>query len=396
MPSFGSVYQEGKNPNKYRIQFYHGKTPNGRPKKYSKMITTIGNTDKQRRKDAERQLIEYREQVLSSNYIKPGRILLKEFIHDWREEYAIHKIANSTLELYELQLEKRIIPALGHYHLEEITPFIIQSFINELKKDGARRDGKSGSLSGGSINTVHRTLKNVFNRAVEWKFIIENPVTVKKENEKMTAGNVYEKNEISHLLKCLPQLELGWRLFFHIAVSCGLRKGELMGLQWEDVDLEAGILYIRHSLYHSNKVENGFILKKPKSERSVREIFIPSDILPLLKRYKEQRIRERDILSNLWEGGDYFFVFGNELGKPFSRRYPLTKWERFTKRNGLKKLRLHDLRHTNATYLLTTAKVDLPTVSRRLGHYKTSFTADVYAHHTIESNKKASETFVDL
>ncbi|WP_175638322.1 tyrosine-type recombinase/integrase [Metabacillus schmidteae] len=395
MASYGSVYQEGKNPHKYRIQFYYGKNPNGKPKKYSKMITANGNTEKQRKKDAERQLAEYRDEILSGNYIKPEKLLLKDFINDWREQYAVHKLAHSTLELYDLQLKTRIIPTLGHYHLEEITPFIIQSFLNDLKKDGARRDGKNEALKGSSINFVRRVVKNVFSRAVEWKFIKENPVIIKKEKESSSAGNVYSKDELSELLKYLPKLELGWRLFFQIAVTCGLRKGELMGLQWEDIDLDTGIIHVRHSLSYSNNTVNGFILKKPKSEKSIRYISLPSDIIPLLRKFHEQRNREKNMLSDLWEGGEYFFVFSNEFGKPYSKRYPLTKWNRFTKRFGLRKIRLHDLRHTNATFLLLN-KVDLKTVSSRLGHSRASFTADVYAHKTKETDKQASELFATL
>lgn len=395
MPSHGSVYQEGKNPYKYRIQFYYGKKANGKPQKFSKMITVEGNTDKQRKKNAESQLSKYREEILSGKYIHHGKRLLKDFVNDWREQYAPDKLSISSIEIYNIHLNKRIIPELGHYHLDEITPFIIQRFLNDLKKPTARKDGKNEKLSKSTINYIQRVIKNVFSRAVEWKCIKENPVTMKKEKEKSSAGNYYDNNELAELLKCLKELELNWRLFFYLAVSCGLRKGELMGLQWEDINFEEGTIKVSHALIHTNSTTNGYILKAPKSEHSIRTINLPSDIISLLKKYKEQRIREKNSLPTFWEGGDYFFVFSNEFGKPYSRRYPLTKWNRFTQKFGLRQIRLHDLRHTNATYMLS-KNIDLKTVSSRLGHSRTTFTADVYIHRTKEIDKRASELFVDL
>jgi integrase len=168
-------------------------------------------------------------------------------------------LSPNTLELYDQHLTTRIIPKFGHLRLEQIKPFQITRFLNDLLKDGARLDGKPGGLSNSSYNYIRRILKNIFDRAVEWKFIKENPVTDKKKSEIIGSGDAYNKAEIEELYKCLPQLEPNWRLYYSVAISCGLRRGELQGLQWEDIDLQKGILHVRHSFSETAILTNSTV-----------------------------------------------------------------------------------------------------------------------------------------
>lgn len=388
MAGNGTFYKTGKKS--YRLEYYNGVDHNGKPNRYRKTVRIEAKNEKEAKKKANQALLKFVAEIESSQYIKPQKMTFKEFVKDWREEYAVRNLSPKTLELYDLHLQTRILPTFGHLQLEQIKPIQITRFLNEMLKDGARLDGKKGGLSNSSYNYIRRVLKNVFERAVEWKFIKENPVIVKKETEKISSGNAYNQEEISELYKCLPQLELKWRLYFSVAVSCGLRRGELQGLQWDDIDLKSGILYVNHSLVHLK--DGSFILKEPKTKGSIRPVTIPSNLIPLFIRYKEQRYKEKELLGDEWQGGEYFFVFANDFGLPHYQSYPRTKWMRFLKRNKLRYIRPHDLRHTSATYLLSQG-IDLKTVSARLGHSTTRITADIYAHRTIETDRSASELF---
>jgi integrase len=388
MAGNGTFSKTGKSS--YRLEYYNGVDENGKPNRFRKTVRIIAKNDNDADKKVRQELLKFVAEIESSNYIKPQKMTFKEFVKDWREEYALGNLSPNTLELYDQHLKTRIIPKFGHLRLEQIKPLQITRFLNDLLKDGARLDGKPGGLSNSSFNYVRRILKNIFDRAVEWKFIKDNPVTIKKKSEIIGSGDAYNKAEIEELYKCLPQLELNWRLYYSVAVSCGLRRGELQGLQWEDIDLQKGILHVRHSLAH--KKGGGFILKGTKTEGSVREVTISPSLIPLLKRYREQRFREKDLLQDEWQGGNYFFVFANEFGLPHYKSYPRTKWIRFLKRNHLRYIRPHDLRHTSATFLLSNG-IDLKTVSSRLGHSSTRITADIYAHRTKETDQSASELF---
>ncbi|KIY22056.1 tyrosine-type recombinase/integrase [Mesobacillus subterraneus] len=388
MAGNGTFSKTGKNS--YRLEYYNGVDENGKPNRMRKTVRIEAKNEKEAKKKANQELIKFVAEIESSHYIKPQKMILKEFINDWREEYALRNLSPKTLELYELHLQTRIIPKFGHLQLEQIKPFQITRFLNDLLKDGARLDGTPGGLSNSSFNYIRRIIKNIFERAVEWKFIKENPVIVKKETETIGSGDAYTKEEIKALYRCLPQLELNWRLYYSVAISCGLRRGELQGLQWEDIDLENGILYVSHSLVHLK--EGGFLLKDSKTKGSIREITLPSNLIQLFKNYQAQRFKEKELLQDEWQGGKYFFVFANEFGLPYYESYPRTKWMRFLKRNKLRYIRPHDLRHTSATYLLSQG-IDLKTVSVRLGHSTTRITADIYAHRTKEMDRSASELF---
>ncbi|AUI36113.1 site-specific integrase [[Bacillus] caldolyticus] len=379
----GSIEKHGKNS--YRLVYSMGFDANGKRIKRTKTVHV------KTKKEAEKELAKFIAEIEAGEYIKPAKMSLSDFIQLWRDNYAEKQLSPKTFETYNNYINTRIIPQLGHLQLADIKPIHLIRFLNNLKKNGTRLDGKNSSLSEATINYYRRILKNIFSRAVEWKFLQVNPAEkLPKEKESIGKGNVYDENETRLLLKCLEKEDLKWRLYFTLALTCGLRKGELLALQWEDIDLESGTLYVRHSLSYTK--EKGFFLKEPKTKRSKREIAIPSFVLPLLKKYKNVRLREKEKLQDEWEGGNYNFVFATWNGKPHHHSYPRTKWERFLKRNNLRYIRPHDLRHTSATIMLNNG-VNYKTVSERLGHSSTRITFDFYVHRTKEADRSAAECF---
>src|SRR5690606_33354787 len=176
MAGNGTFYKTGKKS--YRLEYYNGVDHNGKPNRYRKTVRIEAKNEKEAKKKANQELLKFVAEIESSQYMKPQKMTFKEFVKYWREEYAVRNLSPKALELYDLHLQTRILPTFGHLQLEQIKPIQITLFLNEMLKDGARLDGKKGGLSNSSYNYNRRVLKNIFERAVEWKFIKENPVIV--------------------------------------------------------------------------------------------------------------------------------------------------------------------------------------------------------------------------
>ena len=254
----GSIEKRGKNS--YRLVYSMGFDANGKRIKRTKTVHV------KTKKEAEKELAKFIAEIEAGEYIKPAKMSLSDFIQLWRDNYAEKQLSPKTFETYNNYINTRIIPQLGHLQLADIKPIHLIRFLNNLKKDETRLDGKKGSLSEATINYYRRILKNIFNRAVEWKFLQVNPAEkLPKEKEDIGKGDVYDENETRLLLKCLEKEDLKWRLYFTLALTCGLRKGELLALQWEDIDLESGTLYVKHSLSYTK--EKGFFSKRTEVKK---------------------------------------------------------------------------------------------------------------------------------
>lgn len=177
------------------------------------------------------------------------------------------------------------------------------------------------------------------------------------------------------------------------AVMAGLRRGEILALQWDDIDFDHHTIHVKHSLQYTK--ENGYVLKTPKTKTSTRSLSVDPGLMEDLKKYKSQKNKERIQTGDLWKGGQYFFVFSSELGKPYYPSVPGTWWKRFIKRTGLKYIRFHDLRHSHATYLIEN-NVHAKVISDRLGHANIKTTMDIYGHFIKKADEEAGSLFSKL
>jgi integrase len=154
----------------------------------------------------------------------------------------------------------------------------------------------------------YRILNDIFKRAVEWKLIKENPMDgVARPKVENKNGDVYTEEEVNELFELLEDEPIHWRLAVKLAITAGLRRGKILGLQWEDIDFDTKTITVNHSLARSK--EDGFILKKPKTKYSRRTVSVPSSIMKELKKYQNIKYGEKEKLGDFWEGGEYDFVF---------------------------------------------------------------------------------------
>jgi integrase len=288
---------------------------------------------------------------------------------------------------------------------------------------GAKEDG--GAYSATSIKRYHSALSSVLNKAVEWELIPSNPskkATVPKqkgvsdsvkcftpeqaitflnalnmdytsdykEHYKTVNNNIYDVQAYKQTRSIPTQ----FKVLFNIALYGGLRRGELIGLTWNDVDFQSNTININKSVAIINKQQT---TKSTKTKSSERVIALPGSVMELLHYWKQEQTEYRLKLGNKWIGDNYIFIQWNGKQMHLSTPYHtfkdiLDKYNATVTDERLKlpNIRFHDLRHTSAT-LLIASNTDIKTVSARLGHAQTSTTMNIYAH----SYKKLDEVAAD-
>ncbi|RNB92530.1 site-specific integrase [Brevibacillus fluminis] len=375
---------EKRGANSWRLTVSAGKDASGKYIRYNKTVRC------RTKKEAEIELAKFQIEVEAGAYIAPEKLTLRSFINDWRDKYAINELETKTLSIYLKVLEKRILPVIGHFRLDQLKPMHIVSLLSELSKEGSRQDGKEGALSSGSIQYVYRVLKNVFTRAVEWRIIKSNPVAdVKSPKVVHKESQVYDEYEIHLLFRALEVEPYHWRMMITLALTTGLRRGELVGLEWKHIDFEKGTLYVKQSI--SNFINGKPIIKEPKTSKSVRKISLSDGVCSELNEYYNFCKQDWDKLEETRDK-DHFFVFFNQYGRAFYPESPYLWFRGFLKKHNLKYIRFHDLRHTSATLLINKG-VHAKIISERLGHADITTTMNIYGHVLAKADKEAANKF---
>jgi len=300
------------------------------------------------------------------------------WLRSWYEIYAKPNIRISTANRYQLMVEQYTIPRIGSIKLTKLTSRDLQKLYKDLMENG-RIDRKSGhgnpGLSSTTVRSLHLMLHSALERAVKERLILRNPTedciapkAQKIEMQILPPEHIKDYLEAADRRGLLPM--------FYLELVSGLRKGELVALQWSDLD-EANCT-ISVSKQASWDTEHQLILSRPKTGNSIREVSIPQDAVELLK---QEHAKHPD---NPW-----MFPSGR-TGEMYHPDSVVTLHKRILKDAGLEHIRFHDLRHTFATLALQNG-VDVKTVSSMLGHYDAGFTLRTYTHVTRQMQQKAAE-----
>lgn len=356
--------------------------------KYVRFTKTVHCRTK---REVESEYAKFRMEVEADEYVSPQKLTFGAFVEEWRDKYAVKHLGFKTLYTYDSNLKTRILPYFQHLRLEEIKPLHILNYLNQLEKAGSRGDKKAGGLASGTIEIQHRILKNILKRAVEWRIIKRNPV-IDVQKPKVNAKVIvpYNETEVEQMLRTLQREPYHWRVMVTLALTTGLRRGELLGLEWKHLDFNNGILDVSQSLIHALKGE--VIVKSPKTKKSIRKVALPSSMLKELKEYYAYRMQERNDVGDSWYSGDWFFMFSHPDGQPFHHERPYLWFRQFIKKNGFRYIRFHDLRHTSATILINQG-VHAKIISERLGHGSIATTMNIYGHALRTADQAAADKF---
>jgi integrase len=288
-----------------------------------------------------------------------------QYLERWLMDSVLDTVRPTTYERYEQIVRIHIRPALGGVKLKNLTPVHVRGLYREKLQAG---------LSPRTVQYIHVTLHKALKQAVQDVLIPRNAT------EAVKAPQV-RRQEIRPLsaeqVKVLLETACGDRLeaLFVLAIHTGLRQGELLGLKWEDVDLESGTLRVRRTL---GTTKGGPMLTAPKTKGNRRSVKLTQGALDALRSHLKRQLQEIDRAGSLWrENG---LVFASETGEPVNRHHLTSRrFKALLTRAQLPEIRFHDLRHTCATLLLT-KNVNPKIVSEMLGHASIAITLDTYSH----------------
>ena len=342
-----------------------------------------GLTEKQIKKELNRQAVMFEEACMRGFTAKA--VKFEELCEEWFEEYARLNLRSTTYQRLK-QLKQRTYTAIGHLRIDKITPRQLQAFINSLAKNGTNEiNGKP--LAPKTIKHYLSLISDIFSYAVKMGIAPDNPcskVTIPKGEVK--ENQIYSQEEMAILLTRMDNELLKYKAFFYLMAYSGFRRGEMLGLEWKDIDFENNIISV-HRTSNQTK-ERGIYTDTTKTKRSQRTLKISPYIMDILKDLKSEQDEEALKWGNRWVETDRLFTKDN--GEP---QHPNTTYEwlkRFCKRENLPFHGLHSFRHFAASAMIS-AGLDVTTVSGALGHTNSGTTLNVYSHMFQTAQARVSE-----
>ena len=388
----GSIEKRGDS---YRLVCVVGYNLQGRPIKKSKTVHCS-------KKEAKIELAKFVADVKKGMYVEGKSLKFTDFVEIWKRDYGSKELAPSTYKRYLGILESRIIPYFGHFRVDKIKPTDIMQFYDLLSRDTQilRRKDNNGKKTGKPLSpkTIlehHRLLRAMLQKAVYWQMIVSNPAErVQAPKTKKPKRKYYDDEQSKALISGLMELteeQFKYKVAIILTIFTGVRLGELMGLEWSDINFRDGIVSINRSSQYL--AEKGVFTKTPKTESSIRDVAIPEFVVSLLEEYKYWYDNQKELFGELWYDSNRLFVQVD--GKPMHPS-TISKWfEKFVAQIGLPVINFHGLRHTNAT-LLIAQNIDVSVVAARLGHAQITTTLNFYVHPIISHNKTAGFALENL
>lgn len=355
----------GKQTTRWYVVFDVGRTATGKRKqKWHGSFNT--------RKEAEVARAKLVVDVHDGAYVEPTKITVEDWIIKRWIPSMKTQLKASTFDSYQRNLNKHVLPVLGQVALTEITPHRLNNLYTALLQDG---NSRGGGLSAKTVRYIHTTLHKAFSDARDEGLLRANPAELAKP-PRLHASlrkelNVWDSTTLRKFLDFTADERLGSA--WHVLAMTGMRRGELLGLRWSDIDFDRKRIIIRHTLV---SVAYEIIESSPKNHQT-RIIDIDESTIQILK--KQSNTQNNDKATWASNYTDLDLVFAREDGSPIHPDSLSQCFERAIKRAQLPRIRLHDLRHTHAT-LAMQAGVPIKVISERLGHESPSFTMKQYAH----------------
>lgn len=307
-----------------------------------------------------------------------GGKTVAQFLEEWLE--TVVKVNNRprTYDNYAYLVRRHIIPAIGKHRLEKLTQQHVQVMLNEKAQSG---------LSGSTVANMRRVLRVALNQAMRWDLVARNVVTLTNPPPtKRFEGYALSAEEIGRLLDVTRDDRLG--AMYAVVLSVGLRQGEVLGLRWQNLDLEAGTLTVDKQLQYLNGRPQ---LTDPKTKRSRRTLVLPPAVIRRLRQHKRAQLEERLLAGGRWRGEEWNLVFCTTIGTPLDSSNFRKAWHSARQRAGLPdRVRFHDLRGTALTHLAARG-VHPRTLMEIAGHSQISTTMEVYTHTSLETIREATD-----
>lgn len=363
--AYGSITQRG---DKYRVCFDYGIDREGnRVRKYRTFDT---------KRDATRAFNEHKVKMDKGTQIMPSEYTFAQWLDYWYKDIILPQIEETTAYGYRGMIENYLKPQLGEIRLQKLTARDIQQYYTWLMDEK--------KLSPNTVIKHHNLLTNTLNAAERQEYITKNPMhAVSPPKKRQREAKFYTPEQLGILLDKAVGTRLELPVF--ICAYLGLRRGELCGLRWSDVDLEHQTITIENTRTQAGKKE---IEKGTKTASSTRTLYLPDTLCDMLKAAKEHQQACRAEYKNAYDDNDYVVVM--EDGRPFRPNYLSELFGKFLADNDLPKIVLHELRHTFAS-LSNQAGIPAYNIGKALGHSTPATTQKIYTHLLDQTHTQAVE-----
>ncbi len=296
--------------------------------------------------------------------IPDQRAKLGPFLRHWLDEVAKPTLRPSTYRSYDSILKIHLVPCLGHIAIAKLTPADVQAFLSGRSARG---------LSPRRVQYIHAVLRRALGTAERWGMasrnvakLVDVPRGRQREMTPLTPEQARKLIEASE--------EDRHKALWITALGTGLRQGELLALRWDDIDLNVGVVHVRHSLAN---VQGVLTLQEPKTERSRRTVVLPESVVAALRDHRTRQLEERMAAGATWVDSGH--VFATMIGRPHHAATMTRCFRKALTRAELPTVRFHDLRHSAATFLLAQG-MTLEDVKQLLGHSSIALTSNTYGH----------------
>ncbi|MGH8615140.1 MAG: tyrosine-type recombinase/integrase, partial [Gammaproteobacteria bacterium] len=338
-------------------------------------------TVKGTKREAEAELACILGSIQSGSYVDPTKMSVGELLGKWREEVASVQVSAKTMERYGEHID-RLISGLGGIPLSRLQPLAIQAFYSGLRKSGHKR--RDGGLSEQTLLHIHKVLTAALSQAVRWRLIASNPADdVNPPRPARVEMQTLDEREMCQLLGAAEGTAL--RVPTLLWLTTGLRRGELLGLMWRDLDRDSKRLSVVRSLEETRK---GLLLKTPKTNLSTRVLTLPPVVLEALFRHELLQKQQRLAAGPAYQ--DNGLIFPDRNGRPQRPRNVTKAFAALVSRAKITPVSIHGLRHTHITELLR-GGVHPKVVSERAGHASVAFTLQRYAHALPDMQQDAAD-----
>lgn len=326
-------------------------------------------------------LAKARADQLGGKNIDPDRITVEQYLKQWLEEDVKRRLAITTYENYEVTMRLHVYPDLGKFQLAKLTPRHVQLLLASKEDAG---------LSPRSVANIRTVLGIALNRAMKWELIPRNVARLVDAPKQRKVEIVpWSRDDAFRFLAHTRQHRLG--PLFSVVMALGLRRGEALGLRWNDIDFTNRTLKINMQVVRTRT--QGLVIKPPKTEKSRRTIALPEMTIDELKRHRRNQASEQLRAGPRWH--DDGFVFCTPIGTPIDPRNVSRTFDELRESAGLRKQRFHDQRHWCATLLLAQG-VSMLEVKELLGHTVLSTTIDLYGHLLEEDRRRTADSMDEI
>ena len=337
--------------------------------------------------EAQKRLREILTKLDKGTFIKPGKASLSEYLQSWLADSIKPNLSDKTFRLYSYICKQHIFPSIGKVPLVELKPQQLQHLYAQKQ---------SAKLSKRTVQIIHVVLHKALLNAVKTNLLDRNvaDLVTKPQIEKGHGGKIMSEVDMHLFLEMARDTE--YYALFYCYLFTGCRRSELLALRWLNGDLLGSQLSITRSMQYLTGALPGkhITFKPPKTKTSIRSIALTPSTVAVLREHREKQDKQRQALG-LLPVTDNDLIFAHYDGSPLLPDSITHAWIKLTHRCGLDGVRLHDARHSHATFMLKQG-VSPKVISERLGHSGIAITLDLYVHTDKEMHQAAANKFDDI